>query len=110
MKICRKSVWKCGDETAGSTASRSSSTPAVSIFPSPKKQISTGRSASPRDDQAQNLIVGLAGLGLSGITEQQVEAALQKLYPQGADGVDEATQLRALFVDLMRQNRGDKVR
>ena len=80
-------------------------------LPLPKKQISTGRSASPtRTTKHKNLIVGLAGLGLSGITDQQVEAALQKLYPQGADGVDEATQLRTLFVDLMRQNHGDKVR
>jgi hypothetical protein len=79
-------------------------------LPTPKKQISTGRSTSPKTTKHKNLIVGLAGLGLSGITDQQVEAALVKLYPQGADGVDEATQLRTLFVDLMRQNRGDKVR
>jgi hypothetical protein len=70
-----------------------------------KKQISTGRSASPKTTKHKNLIVGLAGLGLSGITEQQVEAALQKLYPQGVGGVNEATLLRTLFVDLMRQNR-----
>jgi hypothetical protein len=74
-----------------------------------KKQISTGRSASPKTTTHKNLIVGLAGLGLSGVTEHQVEAALQKLYPQGADGVDDATQLRTLFVDLMRQDRHHNV-
>ena len=80
-------------------------------LPTPKKQISTGRSASPtRTTKHKNLIVGLAGLGLSGITDQQVEAALVRLYPEGVAGVDEATLLRALFVDLMRQDRGDKVR
>jgi hypothetical protein len=79
-------------------------------LPLPKKQIRTGRSTSPKTTKHKNLIVGLAGLGLNGITEQQVEAALQKLYPQGGGGVDEATLLRTLFVDLMRQNRGDKVR
>ena len=31
-KVCKKSVWKCGGETAGSTASRFSSTPVVSIY------------------------------------------------------------------------------
>ena len=78
-------------------------------LPLPKKQISTGRSTSAKTTKHKNLIVGLAGLGLSGITDQQVEAALQKLYPQGADGVDEATLLRALFVDLMRQDRHHNV-
>ena len=70
-------------------------------LPLPKKQ---------RTTKHKNLIVGLAGLGLSGITDQQVEAALVRLYPEGVAGVDEATLLRALFVDLMRQDRGDKVR
>lgn len=78
-------------------------------LPLPKKQISTGRSTSAKTTKHKNLIVGLAGLGLSGITDQQVGAALQKLYPQGADGVDEATLLRALFVDLMRQDRHHNV-
>ena len=75
-------------------------------LPVPKKQISTQRSTSPKKpSKHKNLIAGLAGLGLSGITDQQVEAALQKLYPHGTDGVDEATQLRTLFVHLMRQDR-----
>jgi hypothetical protein len=78
-------------------------------LPTPKKQISNGRSASPKTTKHRSLIVGLAGLGLSGITDQQVEAALLKLYPEGADGVDEATLLRALFVDLMRQDRHHNV-
>jgi hypothetical protein len=76
-------------------------------LPIHKKQISSVGSASPRKAAAKHtsLVAGLAGLGLSGITDQQVETALQKLYPQGTNGVDEATQLRTLFVDLMRQNR-----
>jgi hypothetical protein len=78
-------------------------------LPLAKKQISTGRSASPTRTKHKNLIVGLTGLGLSGITEQQVEAALVKLYPTGTDGVDEATQLRTLFVDLMRRDRHHNV-
>ena len=70
-----------------------------------KKQISTQRSSSARrPPKHTNLIAGLAGLGLSGITESQVEAALHTLYPQGTDGVDEPTQLRAIFVHLMRQD------
>ena len=74
-------------------------------LPLPKKQISTGRSTSPKTTKHRSLIVGLAGLGLSGVTDQQVEAALVKLYPTGTNSVDEPTLLRTLFVDLMRQNR-----
>jgi len=81
-------------------------------LPATKKQINCHGSALPRKTVAKhkNLITGLAGLGLSGVTEQQVEAAYRKLYPQGTDGVDDATQLRAVFVYFMRQDRGDKVR
>jgi hypothetical protein len=75
-------------------------------LPTPRRQ-----AASPRKTIAKhtNLIAGLAGLGLSGITESQVEAEYKKLYPKGANGVDEATQLRCLFVSLMRQDRHDNV-
>lgn len=81
-------------------------------LPVPKKQISMSGSTTSRKSIAKhtNLIVGLAGLGLSGVTGQQIEAALARLYPQGVDGVDDATQLRSLFVDLMCQNRVDNVR
>jgi len=80
-------------------------------LPVHKKQISSAGSARSRTPvRHKNFVAGLAGLGLSGITDQQVEAALQKLYPKGTNGVDEATQLRSVFVDLMRQNRADKVR
>ena len=76
----------------------------------PKAKSHRGGSASPRKAPTHtNLIVGLAGLGLAGITDQQVEAALAKLYPKGTDGVDEATQLRSVFVHLMCQDPHHKV-
>jgi hypothetical protein len=81
-------------------------------LPTPKKQINTFGSVRPKRPIAKHtsLIAGLAGLGLAGITDQQVEAALQKLYPQGTDGIDQSTLLRELFVGLMRRDRGDNVR
>jgi len=71
-------------------------------LPVAKKQISSQWSSPSRKTAAKHksLIEGLKGLGLSGVTEQQVEAALQELYPQG--GADDATQLREVFVHLMR--------
>ena len=74
-------------------------------LPAPKKQIRPSGSTSVKGPpKHKNLISGLAGLGLGGVTEQQAEVALQKMYSSGTDGVDEATQLRTVFVHLMRRN------
>jgi hypothetical protein len=63
------------------------------------------RSASPtRTPKHNGLIAGLKGLGLATITEQQIEAALKELYPDGTAGVGETELLRTIFVCLMRRN------
>ena len=73
-------------------------------LPVPKKQISTQRSASSRKPRLHaGLIEGLKGLGLATVTESDVAAALQKLYPSGTAGVGEAEVLRSVFVHLMRR-------
>ncbi len=69
-----------------------------------KKQIGSPRTKK-LPAKYSNIINGLKGLGMSGVTDQQVETAIQKLYPHGTVGVDEATLIRTIFVALMRQNR-----
>jgi hypothetical protein len=70
-----------------------------------KKQIKTHGSRSPtRPPKHSGLIDGLRGLGLAAVTEQQVEAALKELYPNGTTDVGEAEVLRTIFVHLMRRN------
>ena len=54
-----------------------------------------------------DLIEGLRGLGLGAITEQQIEAALKNLYPNGHNGVSDTEVLRRLFLSIKRQNSGD---
>ena len=71
-------------------------------LPVPKKQISRRRSTPPPEHSG--LIDGLRGLGLATVTEQQVEATVKELYPNGTTGVGEAEVLRAVFVHLMRRN------
>jgi hypothetical protein len=75
-------------------------------LPSPKIKSSNGRSASSKKPVAKHksLIAGLTGLGLAGITDQQIADALGRLYPNSTEGVDEATLLRTLFVSLMRRD------
>lgn len=63
----------------------------------------------PVDDRLAGLIEGIRSLGLTSATRQQVETAISQLYPNGADGLDQAEVLRAVFVRLMRQDRGDNV-
>jgi hypothetical protein len=46
----------------------------------------------------------LKGLGLATVTEPQIEAALEELYPACTTDVGEAELLRAVFVHLMRRN------
>jgi hypothetical protein len=63
------------------------------------------RSASTKKpSQHSGLIEGLKGLGLASVTEGDVAAALQKLYPSGTTGVGDGELLRAVFVHLMRRN------
>ena len=74
-------------------------------LPVPKKQISThGSAPSKKPPQHSGLVEGLKGLGLATVTEGDVTAALQKLYPSGTTGVGDGELLRAVFVHLMRRN------
>jgi hypothetical protein len=48
------------------------------------------------------LLEGLALLGLNGVTQEQIVAALAACYPKGTTGQDEANVLRAVFRHLKR--------
>lgn len=59
------------------------------------------RSASPKvSPKHESLIEGLKQLGMTAVTSDQVESALQKLYPEGQPD-DEGAVLRTIFVELM---------
>ena len=70
----------------------------------PKRQIRSHGSTSPKTAKHNGVIDGLKGLGMTTVTEQQVEAALKELYPNGTAEVGEAELLRTVFVHLMRRN------
>lgn len=55
----------------------------------------------PKADHS-SLIEGLNLLGLTGVTTEQVEAALIVCFPKGTTGQDEATVLRTVFRHLKR--------
>jgi len=63
----------------------------------PEQKRSASPKASPKHD---SLVEGLKQLGMSSVTSDQVESALQNLYPDGKPD-DEGAVLRTIFVHLM---------
>jgi len=55
------------------------------------------------------IIDSLKGLGLTGISSEQVESAIMKIFPNGKDGVEHGELVRAIFLHIQRQNPGDNV-
>jgi len=69
----------------------------------------TKQPAKKKQHRHVELIEGLAALGLSSVTDQQVGKAVGQLFPNGTDGEDQAEVLRAVFLHLKRQDSTDKV-
>jgi hypothetical protein len=65
---------------------------------------------APKNKDIPALLDGLTALGLATATAAQVEEVAKELFPQGTDGLDQAEVLRAVFLQLKRQNPGDNVR
>lgn len=71
----------------------------------------TKRRESKPQDKAKNkyttIVDAVKGLGLVGVSDQQVSAAVAKLFPAGIAQVDEAEVIRSVFVHIQRQNSTD---
>jgi len=69
-----------------------------------------GSSRSRRAPQAASsapcdeLVETLNALGLTGVSEQQVQAAIRACYPNGVNGADESEVIRAVFRHLRRSD------
>lgn len=59
----------------------------------------------PRSDHS-GLLEGLRTLGLSGVTNEQLEMTLKDCFPTGTSGHDEAHILRIVFRHLKRSGSG----
>ena len=60
-------------------------------------------------DNHADLLDGLKGLGLAGVTAAQAAAAVKDLYPNGAPEAANGEVLRAVFLHLRRRNTSDNV-
>jgi len=66
-----------------------------------------GSDTQPAQDNHQDLKDGLAGLGLSNISDTQIESALENCFPGGTENVDAGEILRAVFLSIKRQDSRD---
>ena len=58
----------------------------------------------PSGGRHDHLLNSLRALGLTSIKEEQVEAALKALFPNGFGGVDRGQVIRSLFLHIRQQS------
>ena len=75
--------------------------------PVPKRKPKKAAAAS--DDRHADIVDGLKGLGLAGVTAAQVAEAVKACYPTGIPADAKGEVLRAVFLHLRRRNSGDNV-
>lgn len=57
----------------------------------------------------QDLIEGLACLGLTDVKPAQIDAVMKKFYPQGVHNIDEGEVLKTVYRGIVAQNSQDNV-
>ena len=58
----------------------------------------------PTGGRHDHLLNSLRAFGLTTVKEEQVEAALKTVFPDGVDGEDQGQVIRALFLHLRQQS------
>jgi len=72
--------------------------------------ISKAKATPPKNSHKHaDLVEGLRALGLTIVRPADIDAALQKHFPNGKSGVDDEVVLRTVFLHLKRQNSSDNV-
>lgn len=83
--------------------------PLGTVKPSRPATIPTTKAKLLKASVHNELLEGLAALGLAAVKVDQIEAALREMYPGGVQSVDQGEVLRTVFLHLRRQNTGDNV-
>jgi len=58
----------------------------------------------PKGKEVSALVDGLDALGLTTATAAQVQRVTEELFPNGTESIDKGEVLRAVFLNLKRQN------
>ena len=59
------------------------------------------------ENNYQDLRDGLSALGLSNVSDAQIESALKNSFPQGTTNIDSSEILKRVFLSIKRQNSTD---
>ena len=77
--------------------------------PAVKKKRVTASPSSKKTNRFDWIIDGLSALGLGTVAHDQVVAAVNATHPNGTSNVDQQDVLRAVFLQIKRQDSGDNV-
>lgn len=77
--------------------------------PAPRPRAARQPSAPRGKAEHAGLVEALRSLGLANVTAPMVTAALKVVFPKGVAKTPEPEVIRAVFLHLKRQNRGDSV-
>lgn len=77
--------------------------------PAVKKKRATASPSSKKTNRFDWIVDGLAALGLGSIPHEKIVAAVNATHPNGTSNVDQQDVLRAVFLQIKRQDSGDNV-
>lgn len=90
----------------------------ICLFYSPRNSqiipVLKNKDSKPAQDKThgntyEDLIAGLTALGLSGITNSQIQAALSHCYPEGHQNIAQGEVLKGLYLYIKRQDSADNM-
>lgn len=87
------------------TSRRTGSSPVKPV----KNREQKSQSSPDNKNPYQDMIEGLACLGLPDIKPSQIELIVTKLYPEGIQNEDEGEVLKAVYRAILKQNSTDNV-
>jgi len=72
--------------------------------PKPAKRKPKSKAKSGRH---QSIIEALKTFGLTGVSDDQVDEAMRKVFPNGTEGVEQGEVVRQIFLHLQRKNSSE---
>ena len=73
----------------------------TTVMPKAKKKKAKSKAKGSRH---QSIIDALKTLGLSGVSDTQIDSAILELFPSGTDCVEQGELVRQIFLHLQRKN------
>lgn len=96
LDLRRRNVGLNGKVVLFYSARSTASVPKASQKKKPKSKATSGRH--------QAIIDSLKVLGMTGVTDAQIDSAISELFPNGQEDADQGELVRAIFLHIQRQD------